>query len=79
MKNPSPNKRALARVFNDFVEWFGYAWRLLMPFMAVLILASLIGAAMNHPRLIARIAIASSIAAVALFFVRLIEEKRGDQ
>jgi len=50
-----------------------------MPFMAVLILASLIGAAMNHPRLIARFAIALSIAVVAMFFVRLIEEKRGDQ
>ena len=78
MKNPSPNKRALTRVFNDLVNWCGYAVRLAMPFCVVLLLASLIGASMSHPRLIARIAMAGTIAVVALFFVRLIEENRSE-
>jgi hypothetical protein len=49
-----------------------------MPFCVVLLLASLIGASMSHPRLIARIAMAGTIAVVALFFVRLIEENRSE-
>jgi hypothetical protein len=77
-KHQSPNRRAIKRTFDDLVEWCSAVCKGLMPVALVVVIASLVGAAADHARLMIRFLVVIALLVVGLFVVRFVQENRKD-